>query len=218
MFRVVSDEKDFLIIEKYSGIEFHGELGLLALLRESHPVLFGVHRLDKETSGIMVFAKSKEAQIKLSKQFEMRQTHKFYFAISKSKPSKKMGNVIGDLAKSRGGSYKLERSKQNPSRTKFISAYSAEEDLRLFCLKPLTGQTHQLRVVLKSLGSPVAGDSRYKGIDGVDRMYLHAYQLAFTYEEQFYEFKVYPAQGELFHNDNIRGIFETQLSPDRHKW
>lgn len=195
-FTILLENQDILAVSKPHGIDFHGEKGVLAELRNVRPEIYGIHRLDKETSGVMVFAKSKSIQSELSKAFAQREVKKVYMALSVGKPSKKQGMVKGDLVKSRGGSYKLTRALDNPSVTKFKSFYLPEIELRAFILMPLTGKTHQLRVVLKSLGSPILGDKRYGGAQS-ERMYLHAYRIKFTLAGQDYLIEDYP-RDELF--------------------
>lgn len=196
-FSLKFENTKFIIISKFPEVDFHGENGIVDCLRREFPEALGVHRLDKATSGIMVFAKSRDVQIKLSKNFELREVKKTYVAISDKKPAKKQGVVKGDLEKARGGSYKLTRSLVNPSYTKFKSFYNNDLGLRGFFLYPKTGKTHQLRVVLKSLGSSILGDKRYGGTCS-DRMYLHAYSLEFSLDGERFEFFDYPVHGEKF--------------------
>lgn len=190
-YRVVDQTDDFIVVLKPFGVEFHGEEGVLSLLRQEFDELYGVHRLDKETSGLIIFAKNKEAQRYLSQLFKERKVSKTYLAVSMLRPSKKQGIVKGDLEKARNGSYKLLRSEQNPSITRFKSLYDEVEQMRCFVLFPKTGKTHQLRVVMKSLGSPILGDKRYGGHES-DRMYLHAYRIEFMFQEEKKVFESYP--------------------------
>jgi len=200
------ENDDFLIIHKPAGLEFHGGDGVLNKLRINHTDALGVHRLDRGTSGLMLFAKTKEAQRDLSQLFENKKVRKTYIALSNLKPRKKQGGIKGDLEKSRGGSYKLTRNMVNPSNTKFKSTKFSSSELWGFVLNPLTGKTHQLRVVLKSLGSTIVGDERYNGIDS-DRMYLHSYSLKFKYKGFEYNFEGYPIMGKLF-MDNKAELLE----------
>lgn len=87
------------------------------------------------------------------------------------------------MTKARRGAWKLTRSMRNPAITQFssknIGAY------RLFILHPKTGKTHQLHVALKSLGSPILGDTRYGGTQA-PRLFLHASEIAFTYQGEHF--------------------------------
>lgn len=177
--------------------------------------LFSVHRLDKMTSGLIILAKSSEVANKLSKLFETRQIEKYYIAISLRKPKKKQGWIKGDMAQSRRGSYKLLSTMQNPAITQFISCALRVHE-RLFLIKPHTGKTHQIRVALKSLGSPIAGDERYAFSEDAlkeERGYLHAYALRFNYEEQEYSFICKPSFGERFLNATCEDALALYSTP-----
>ncbi|SPX43308.1 pseudouridine synthase [Haemophilus influenzae] len=119
-------------------------------------------------------------------------------ALSNQKPKKKQGLIIGDMKKAREGAWKLCQTKENPAITRFESV-SCEPNLRLFILKPQTGKTHQLRVAMKSLGSPILGDGLYgKNTEKIDRTYLHATQLEFDYLNNFISVTCLPSQGQFW--------------------
>ena len=200
-------------MNKPAGQEFHGESGILAELRQGDSSRYGVHRLDKDTSGIIIFAKSKKDQRELSSLFEKRKIKKLYVALSRPKPSKKQGRVKGDLKKSRNGNYKICRSLENPSITDFKSYGYEELGLRVFCLAPLTGKTHQLRVVMKSLGSSILGDRRYQG-EEADRLYLHACQIEFSLYDENYHFSCYPESGEYFTEPGLNSFIKNIINND----
>lgn len=215
MYDVLEKNANFIVIYKYPGVGFHredDEAGLFETVKEqqSPEGLFPVHRLDKVTSGVLVMARTEAANLEITKQFAARTTEKFYLAISDRKPSKKQGMIKGDMEKSRRGSWKLLLSQHNPAVTQFFS-YSLPEGRRLFILKPRTGKTHQIRVAMKSLGAPIAGDRLYGDAlqaATCDRCYLHAYQLAFEYAGTKFCFKAPPREGVWFQ----RGEFSTLLS------
>ncbi|MBL1377060.1 TIGR01621 family pseudouridine synthase [Zobellella iuensis] len=173
----------FYVINKPAGIGMHQEGDSPGLVRrlseELGEPLYPVHRLDKMTTGALLLARTPEANRELSRQFAERSTCKLYLALSDRKPGKKQGLVKGDMEKARGGSWKLTRGSANPAITRFYSSL-LDNGLRAFLLQPHTGKTHQLRVALKSLGSPILGDERYGG-SPADRGYLHAWQLEFGY-------------------------------------
>ncbi len=200
MFELIADEPDFVVINKQAGCNFHseqGEAGLVVAVEQFlGQKLYSVHRLDKLTSGVLLLAKSPAAAAELAQLFAQRQVEKFYIALSDAKPTKKQGLIKGDMQKSRRGSWKLTKTEHNPAITHFFS-FPVRAGLRLFVLKPLTGKTHQLRVALKSVGSAILGDMRY-GQHESDRGYLHAYQLAFTYQGRAYQYQAKTLSGELF--------------------
>lgn len=200
-YTILHHQADFLVIDKAPGVAVQGDAGAPSVLEHvrrdlllTH--LYPVHRLDMGTSGVVVAAKTPEANRILSQAFQNQQVSKCYLAITGKKPSKKQGWVIGDMEKARGGSYRLSRTRDNPARTAFRS-FALENGRRLFVLRPLTGKTHQLRVALKSLGAPIIGDERYGG-EPADRMYLHAWRLEFSYCGRLYHYVAAPGPGALF--------------------
>lgn len=203
--QVIYENNDFLIVSKPAGIEYHGDSGLVALIRQDNAQLIGVHRLDRDTTGAIIFAKNKEVASELGLMFQNREISKTYIALAGNKPSKKQGMISGDIVKTRGGSYTLKRSQDNPSITQFMSK-SLFDGVRLYWLIPKTGRTHQLRVVLKSIGVPILGDKRYGG-DSSDRMYLHAFKLEFEWEGEKIIVVDWNLVGNLFEN-NLEKIKE----------
>jgi tRNA pseudouridine32 synthase/23S rRNA pseudouridine746 synthase len=201
---IVFENEDFCLVNKPAGLSFHSENGpgLVVMLCEQLEVeqLYSVHRLDKMTSGLLILAKRTEVANALSRCFEERKVEKFYLAISMRKPKKKQGWIKGDMGISRRGSYKLLSTHENPAVTQFISTALRTHE-RCFLVKPHTGKTHQIRVALKSLGSPIAGDMRYAAADDAkteERGYLHAYGLRFTLDGETFSFVCPPDAGERF--------------------
>ncbi len=209
-YELLFSNKDFLVINKLEALSFHSEEGegLVSLVKDDFPNVFPIHRLDKFTTGLLIFAKTKKIARVLSEKFEKKEIQKIYIALSNKKPKKKQGLIKGDMEKSRDGSYKLSLEKTNPAITQFFSFAlpSIEEGLRLFVLKPSTGKTHQLRVALKSLGSPIIGDERYKGSKN-DLMYLHAYQLSFILKGEEFQFKAKLPSSVLYSKLEISSEF-----------
>ena len=200
---IVYRHSDFIIIYKPAGLSVHKdeeEIGLTHYVARQLGVsqVWLVHRLDKVTSGLLILALNKNAARELSSLFAEHLIHKTYIALSDAKPKKKQGKIIGDMQKSRRGAWKLCQSKENPAITQFTS-FSIKPHLRLFVLHPKTGKTHQLRVAMKSLGSPILGDELYGNKNHqVERTYLHAYQLDFIYQGTEFKIQHLPIQGALF--------------------
>lgn len=209
---IVHENDHFLLAAKKAGINFHSEeeAGFVVQVSEQAGIpLFPVHRLDKMTSGLVILAKSSETAAQFGKMFENREIEKYYLAISMRKPKKKMGWVKGDMTSARRGDYKLLATMDNPAITQFISCALRTHE-RFFLVKPHTGKTHQIRVALKSLGSPIAGDDRYAASDKArkeERGYLHAYALRFTLHGEPFSFVSPPDEGERF----LSGECTTQL-------
>ncbi|WP_373778768.1 TIGR01621 family pseudouridine synthase [Glaesserella sp.] len=200
-FTLCYQHPDFMIINKPAGISVHKDdqaVGFTEFFAKQLGVeqVWLVHRLDKVTSGLLILALNKEAAAEFFRLFSQHRIQKTYWALSTQKPKKKQGKIIGDMQKSRNGAWKLCHTKENPAVTQFIS-HSLEPHLRHFILQPQTGKTHQLRVAMKSLGSPILGDTLYGG--GVaDRVYLHAYRLDFTYQDQIISVNALPESGEYW--------------------
>jgi len=194
-FKVLHKENSFLIIEKPSGIIthpsgrrhsgtlLHGLIGRFPELKHwqglGKPGL--VHRLDKETSGIMIVARNACAQRNIMKQFEKRQVFKTYLAI-----------VSGEV-KSRGV-VEVPIKRNDFHRTIFSAAFDGRSaktyfrvikqfpEFTLLLVRPFTGRTHQIRVHLSHIGFPIAGDVSYGGSKS-ERIMLHAYSISFLHPE-----------------------------------
>jgi tRNA pseudouridine32 synthase/23S rRNA pseudouridine746 synthase len=196
----VFEHDDFFVFNKPAGASFHSEsgTGFFAELAQCYPLetLFPVHRLDRITSGLLLVARNKTAAQLFTELFASHNIRKTYLALSDKKPSKKQGTISGDMQRTRDGSWKLLRTRQDPAITAFVS-HALVPGLRLFILQPKTGRTHQLRVMMKALGSPILGDNRYGGT-AADRGYLHAYSLTFAWKSEQVSIEAMPEQGERF--------------------
>ena len=214
---VVYQHSDFIIINKPEGISVHKdqeEQGLTELVAKqlNVPQVWLVHRLDKVTSGLLILALNAESAAEFSRLFFEHKIHKTYLALSNQKPKKKQGLIVGDMKKARDGAWKLCQTKENPAITRFESV-SCEPNLRLFILKPQTGKTHQLRVAMKSLGSPILGDGLYgKNTEKIDRTYLHAAQLEFDYLNDFISVTCLPSQGQFWIKSSVSAQIKAYLA------
>lgn len=224
MYKVVFEHEDFWVINKSAGIGFHDENGvpgICSILKtDLQADVFPVHRLDKVTSGLLLFAKSSAAAAKLAKLFELHQIQKYYLAIIDKKPKKKQGLIKGDMERSRRSSWQLLKAQKNPAVTQFFTA-SIGSGRRLVILKPHTGKTHQLRVALKSLGSPICGDPIYQPAAEArryDRTYLHAYCVQFSLTGQDYMFRAEEVEGSLFQDTACRDALFQFQSPEELNW
>ncbi|WP_417551381.1 pseudouridine synthase [Marinomonas fungiae] len=208
---IIYQHPDFWVLVKPAGESFHSEdgVGFAQRLQNAFPeqTFYPLHRLDKMTSGVIMFATNKAAAAQFGAMFAEHQFEKRYLAVSSNKPKKKQGTVAGAMLPSRRGQWKLSNQGGNFAATQFFSA--ALEGNRYFYIRPLTGKTHQIRVALKSLGAPILGDVRYAG-GGSDRGYLHAYSLAFTWQDQPFVFQVWPDHGVLF-SDAAKELYQTNF-------
>lgn len=224
-FDVVDIQPGFVVVAKAAGIEFHslnGQAGLVPQVEAQLQLgkLYPVHRLDTMTSGLILLARDAAAAELINRQFRQRRVQKYYLAISDRKPVKKQGLVSGDMHKARRGSWKLMKTQADPAQTRFFSM-SLAAGLRLYLLKPLTGRTHQLRVMMKSLGAPILGDPRYYPKDTEsesDRGYLHAYVLMFEYAGQNYRYCAEPKAGRLFCSPEFAALKSQIDQPENLNW
>lgn len=220
VYELIENNQHFLVVYKKPNASFHSEDGVRGLFEtvkqtQGLAELYPVHRLDKVTSGLLVMAKTAAANQELVNQFKNREVQKFYLAISGKKPKKKQGLIKGDMEPARRGAWKLLATNTNPAITQFFSA-SLGEGKRLFIVKPHTGKTHQIRVALKSIGSPILGDALYADaascID-IDRVYLHAFSLAFKLNGQDYRFTELPREGNFYATAEFNTAIKEFLSP-----
>lgn len=200
---LIDEQADFIIINKPANINFHDEgnigQGLHNQVKSTLSLneLYPVHRLDKMTSGLLIFAKNQHTAKTFQTLFEQHKIQKYYLAISDQKPTKKQGLIKGDMVKSRRGSWKLLRTVTNPAISQFFS-YSIEQGKRLYLIKPHSGKTHQIRVALNSIGASIIGDPNYNATSIADRGYLHAFALQFMLNNKQYQYINTPQSGELF--------------------
>lgn len=137
-----------------------------------------VHRLDRDTSGVVILAKDPETQKMLRKQFQDRKTHKTYYAVVEGHP--KLPEAMIDLPIARNlkrpTTFQVDQNGK-PSQT-YYKVLQQNNKYSLLELKPTTGRTHQLRVHLKYLNTPILGDIVYGNPD--ERLFLHAKDLEIT--------------------------------------
>jgi 23S rRNA pseudouridine1911/1915/1917 synthase len=190
------EDEHLLIVDKPAGLVVHpapghaaGTLvhGLLAYDIEGgdEPDRPGiVHRLDRDTSGLMVVARSEEAHKKLQQLVKRRELVREYLALVVGKPRSRRGTI--DAAIGRDRRDRLRHSLDTDSPRAAVTHFELEELLGGYALLRVrleTGRTHQIRVHLEAIDLPVAGDPTYgrAGVLGLERQFLHATRLAFTH-------------------------------------
>ena len=175
---VVYEDENVLVVNKPAGLlsEFKGEYCPEATLADYGLI---VHRLDRDTSGVIILAKNEETQSMLRRQFQERKTHKTYFAVVLGRL--KLDEARIDLPMMRDlkrpTTFRVD-SNGKPAET-FYRVLKTDGAHSLLELRPTTGRTHQLRVHMKYLGHPILGDPVY-GEEKADRLYLHAGRLEIT--------------------------------------
>ena len=155
-----------------------------ALSSGEHPLRPGVvHRLDKDTSGCILVAKTDAAHAELARQFAARSAQKTYLAIVRGKPRTTAGVVTGAIARHPVHRQRMAVSQRTGARAAetLWKVLSSTGPLSLLECRPKTGRTHQIRVHLKHLGHPIAGDRTYGGGADFPRQLLHAWKLAITH-------------------------------------
>jgi tRNA pseudouridine32 synthase / 23S rRNA pseudouridine746 synthase len=164
---------------------------LVSTLEAEHGHLWVVHRLDKVTSGLMLFARNAEAQRRLSMQFEHHETHKLYHAITAGVPAWKNHTARHPLRTNVGHSHRtiVDNAKGKPCETTF-HVMERFDGYALLSAAPATGRTHQVRVHAYALGLPLLGDTLYSApaTELIGRPALHAQSLDFTYENKPFHF------------------------------
>lgn len=162
---IIFENEDFVAVNKPSGLltipDREGANGLKNLLRDKYGNIFTVHRLDKDTSGIVVFAKNENSHRHLSQQFEGRETKKIYNGLVLGSPFEQSGVINEPIAEhptKKGVMVVYRKGKES------ITEYEVLEKFRLFSWMQfhiLTGRTHQIRVHMKHLGHPIVCDELY---------------------------------------------------------
>lgn len=181
-------DEDLVIAEKPSGLLSAPGRGadkadcLIARLHRLHPELLLVHRLDMDTSGLLILARHPRAQRELSRLFRERQVDKRYEAVVSGRVAADQGEIDLPLICDwpRRPRQKVDLATGKPSQTRFrvLRRDSAPFTTRLE-LEPVTGRSHQLRVHCLALGHPIVGDSLYG--TAATRLLLHASHLAFPH-------------------------------------
>jgi len=145
-----------------------------------------VHRLDKDTSGVLLLARSAGAAAHFSKAFSSRTARKVYWALVAGVPSIEDGMIelpIGKQPGSGGEKMHVDEKEGSPARTRYRVIEAAGNTTAWVELQPFTGRTHQLRVHMAAIGHPIVGDGKYGGYDamlsgGISRkLHLHARRL-----------------------------------------
>ncbi len=175
---VIYEDDNVIVVNKPAGLlsEAKGEYCPEKTLADYGMV---AHRLDRDTSGVMILAKNEDVLKFLKNQFQRRTVHKTYYAVVEGRP--KYDQVRIDLPllrdKNRPTTFRVDANGKE-SET-FMRVLKTNGEHSLVELRPTTGRTHQLRVHMKYLGHPIVGDAVY-GNGDADRLYLHAGELEIT--------------------------------------
>ncbi len=199
---VIYEDKNIVALNKPYGIATQGgskqtqhlDGMLFAYFKEqkkTRPHL--VHRLDKETSGILILAKDENIARKLGKIFKEQKVEKYYWAVCLGRPDFESGEIIAPLKKQKAsyGEYiSVDKEEGKYAKTYYQVVEQLGSKLCLIIFKPLTGRTHQLRVHASIIGCPILGDKKYASAEQQQRfaeilqiaepkLHLHAQELIF---------------------------------------
>ena len=196
---IVYQDGDIAIINKYSGMVVHPAHGhysgtlvnailfqikdLSGINGEMRPGI--VHRLDKDTSGLIIVAKNDKAHTKLTEMFKHKEIKKTYLAIVKGKVSKETGRIETNIGRDEKDRKKMSVSRDEKKGKLAITTYKVIDSNERYSLLDVnieTGRTHQIRVHMKHIGYPILGDIVYGRPDNkIMRQMLHAYKLEFKH-------------------------------------
>ncbi len=203
MINIVYEDKDIIVIDKPAGLLTHkaesspGEKTLVDFLIEHYPPIKNVgedlsrpgivHRLDRETSGLIITAKNNDAFKYLKNLFQERKIEKKYYALVHGILKNKSGVIDSPIAKLEGKQTTQLKGKKELEGKTAVTEYKVIKEFEKYSLLDVTiktGRTHQIRIHLKSIGHPIVCDKIYgtkKTVcpDNVGRMFLHAYHLSF---------------------------------------
>lgn len=196
------EDDDLLVLNKPSGLAVQGgsktsrHLDQLLEAMEEDPQKRPrlVHRLDRDTSGVLVIAKKRSAASALGKLFQTRSVRKIYWAVVRGVPKPPQGKVDSALVKTAGpdGTERVRKARAGEQKeaqsavTHYAVTDRAAQKYALVSLKPVTGRQHQLRAHMAMIGHPILGDNKYEGDrdipDGISkRLHLHARRVMFPH-------------------------------------
>ena len=183
---IIYQNSDFIIINKWNGITTQGsskiEISIDDIIKKLSKHYNLVHRLDKDTSGLLIIAKNLKATKLFAKLFKEQMITKIYISLCQGVP-KNMNSIV-----------KLEIKNKIHDNVKTITKYSVikkRNKISLNLFKPFTGKTHQIRVISKYLNCPIIGDRKYNSSHKykLEKLKLNAYYLKFHFNGKKYEFK-----------------------------
>ena len=187
--QIIDNNENFVVLNKSSGISVQGgtksKKNLVDIFAKSEIFQgtkpYSVHRLDKDTSGVFIMAKTRESAQLLTSLFRLRKVHKTYLAICHGELNKDSGEWNDNLIRYDGDKKIIEKAKT------IYKVLDKNSEASLVELKPITGRKHQLRKQLYALGQPIFGDIKYKisnSSRGLNKnLMLHSYQIKFIIDD-----------------------------------
>ena len=192
---IIENNENFVVINKPPGLPVQGgtksnknlvdNLSNSEVFKNSKPYI--VHRIDKDTSGILIIAKTRKFAQLLTSLFRIRKIYKTYLAICYGSLEKDSGELINDLTRYEGKKKIIENAKT------IYNVIDKNNFCSLISLNPITGRKHQIRKQLSMIGNPVLGDNKYNFETRGKKLMLHAYSIKFMINDIKYNYKVkYP--------------------------
>jgi 23S rRNA pseudouridine955/2504/2580 synthase len=192
---IIDNNDDFIVLNKKAGISVQGgtksKKNLIDIFSKSEIFQgtkpYSVHRLDKETSGVFIMAKSRQSAQLLTSLFRLRRVHKTYLAICNGELEKNSGEWNDELIRYDNGKKIIEKAKT------IYKVLAKNSNSSLIEMKPITGRKHQLRKQLYNIGHSIYGDKKYKSSSstkGINKdLMLHSYQIRFMIKDRKYTYR-----------------------------
>ena len=197
-FPVIHEDASILVVDKPAGVAVHGgsgiSFGVIESLRAARPqakLLELAHRLDRDTSGLLVIAKKRSALVELHRMLREGEVEKIYVAVVKGRFDKPAAEFKESLHKyvTDTGERRVSVQEGGVAAVTKVKLLKAGDDASVLNVRLLTGRTHQIRVHLAHAGHPILGDGKYGDFElnhrlekkGVKRLLLHAHRLAFAH-------------------------------------
>ena len=196
---VIYEDKDIIVVNKPKGMVVHPANGnpdgtlvnaILSICKDSLSGIGGeirpgiVHRLDKDTSGLLIIAKNDESHIKMSEQIKNREVKKIYIALVRGNVKEKEATIDMPIGRSTKDRKKMAVTKKGKNAVTHFKVLERFNGYTLLEVRIETGRTHQIRVHLSEIGYPIVGDMVYsngKNPFGVEGQMLHAQKLQFKH-------------------------------------
>ena len=189
---IIFNNEDIIAINKHAGIAVQGgtksRLNLTDIFTKSKYFddvkPFTVHRLDKDTSGVLIFGKNRKAAQTLTSLFRLRKIYKTYICVCSGEINSNKGEWIHNLEKFENNKKVIEKA------ITYYRVLDRNQNYSLVELKPITGRKHQLRKQLSFLGHPIIGDNKYSTSNNISKyLMLHSYTLKFKINNNKFSFK-----------------------------
>ena len=197
---IIYQDDEILILNKPSGIAVQGgtkiKKSIDTLLRSSFKSVKTrlVHRLDKDTSGILIIALNRQIADHMSYLFREKKIIKNYWALNVGKLKKGKGVINKEIKKKNSKTY-------DKALTKYYNYMTIKDNLNFLVFQPITGRNHQIRIHSKELGIPILGDKRYGNVEDDEKLHLHSRSV------------------EFYHPNGSKMFFEAELPKHmKEKW